>query len=220
MIKALIFDLDGTLADTIESIREAVNLTMEHFGYPIRSYEEVRLAIGSGARNLIAKTMPAEASQDDMQVDRVFAYYDEVYATTYLHADHCYEGMKEAVEELNRRGYRIAVLSNKQDVYVKALCQSLFMPEVIQIAQGQTELPHKPDPTVPLMIAKELGVQSAECAFVGDSDVDIYTAQNAGMLAVGCAWGYRGEEVLLECGADLILHHPSALTEIFGDIGA
>ncbi len=214
-IRLLILDLDGTIADTIESIREGVNLAMSRYGYPERSYEQVRLAIGNGARELIRLSMPEAEAADGEQVSRVFADYHALYGTTYSHCRECYGGMREALETLKKRGYTLAVLSNKQDAYVKALVAQLLPRGLISYAEGQTERPRKPDPTVPLWIAEHLGFAPAQTAFVGDSEVDILTAKNAGMTAVGCAWGYRGEAVLQEAGAEVILDTPSELCDLF-----
>ena len=126
MIRALFLDLDGTIADTIDAIREAVNMTVKHFGYAERSYEQVRTAIGNGARKLIERSIPKEAADDREAVDRILAYFDDAYATTYLHTTECYAGIVESLCELRRRGYILAVLSNKQDPYVKGLCAQLL----------------------------------------------------------------------------------------------
>lgn len=212
-IKLLIFDLDGTIADTIWSIREAVNITLKHFGKSQRSYDDIRKAIGNGAFALIRKSFPVEAS--DELVNEGLKYYDNIYGQTYTHIDGCYEGMNEAMHMLKERGYTLAILSNKQDSYVKKISELLFPDGIISISMGQTELPKKPDPTVPLMIAKELGFNPSETAFIGDSDVDIFTGINAGMMTVGCAWGYRGRAVLEQSGADIVIDHASELEKIF-----
>lgn len=218
-IRLLILDLDGTLADTIGSIRDGVNLAMNQYGYPEKSYEEVRRAIGNGARELIRRSMPADAAEDGALVDRVFADYHEFYGQTYLHCDTCYDGIFEALTALKNRGYTLAVLSNKQDVYVKGLVRALFPEGLIAYAEGQTEKPKKPDPTVPLEIAHRLGFSPAETAFLGDSEVDIKTALNAGMMAVGCAWGYRDPALLVETGAHVLLENPLEIAELFSWIG-
>lgn len=213
-IKLLMFDLDGTIADTLPSIQEAVNLTLEHFGKPTRSYDEICEAIGSGALVLIRKSF----SSDDPEelVNEGLKYYDNIYGQTYTHIDGCYEGMSEAMHTLKERGYTLAILSNKQDMYVKKISELLFPDGIISVSMGQTNLPKKPDPTVPLMIAKELGFEPSEVAFIGDSDVDIFTGINAGMMTVGCSWGYRGRAVLEESGADVIIDKPLELEKIFG----
>ena len=215
-IRLLILDLDGTIADTIGSIRDGVNLAMEKYGFPPRSYEEVRRAIGNGARELIRLSVPAEKAVDAELVDRVFADYHRFYGETYLHCRSCYEGMLESLCELKERGYTLAVLSNKQDVYVKGLVAALIPEGLVSHAEGQTEKPKKPNPTVPLEIADRLGFSPEETAFIGDSEVDMMTAHNAGMLSVGCAWGYRGREALEEAKAEVILEHPGELCRVFG----
>ena len=212
-IKLLILDLDGTLADTIESIREGVNLAMNKYGYPERSYNEIRRAIGNGARELIRLSLPENA--DAELVDRVFRDYHAAYGETYTHCTECYEGIPESLLTLKERGYTLAVLSNKQDVYVKELVKILLPEGLISSAAGQTDLPKKPDPTVPLMIASSLGFEPSETAFIGDSEVDVLTGKNAGMLTVGCSWGYRDREVLVGSSADFVLDRPSELVEIF-----
>ena len=214
-IKLLILDLDGTLADTIESIREGVNIAMNKYGYPERNYDEVRRAIGNGARELIRLSMPEPERSDAELVDRVFRDYHAAYGETYTHCTECYEGIPESLLTLKERGYTLAVLSNKQDVYVKELVKILLPEGLIASAAGQTDLPKKPDPTVPLMIASELGFAPSETAFIGDSEVDVLTGKNAGMLTVGCSWGYRDREVLVDSSADFVLDRPSELVEIF-----
>ena len=213
-ISLLIFDLDGTLADTIYSIRDAVNIALGKAGFPERNYEDVRMAIGNGARKLIERCLP-EDKRDAETLARVYRDYEAAYDTTYLLADRCYDGLYEVILALKERGYTIAVLSNKQDFYVKGIVNALFPEGVISFVQGQTELPTKPDPTVPLMICRELGFSASETAFIGDSDVDIVTGKNAGMYSVGVSWGYRPREVLAERGADAIADAPAELLGIF-----
>jgi phosphoglycolate phosphatase len=123
--------------------------------------------------------------------------------------------MSEALHTLHEKGYAIAVLSNKQDAYVKKIVGLLFPDGIVVHAQGQTDLPIKPDPTVPLMIARALGFSPEETIFIGDSDVDIITGKNAGMRTVGCAWGYRGRENLVAAGADHVIDHASELLDLF-----
>ena len=215
MIKRLlIFDLDGTIADTIYSIRDGVNLALDKYGFARRDYEQIRCAIGNGARELIRLSLPQECRADAELVDRVLKDYDALYELTYDRLDGCYDGMAESIRTLCDRGYMIAILSNKQDAYVKKIVGLLFPDGIIKLAAGQVAgLPKKPDPTVPLMMARELGVTAEECAFIGDSEVDVMTAKNAGMLGVACSWGYRPRSALE--GADVIIDNPRELTEIF-----
>lgn len=210
----LIFDLDGTLADTIGGIRDGVNLAMEKYGFPLRSYEEIRLAIGNGARELIRRSMPKSAAADGDLVDRVFADYNQFYGDTYGNCQ-IYDGISEALSVLKERGYTLAVLSNKQDAFVKEMVSELFSEVLIAYAEGQTDRPKKPDPSVPLWIAQVLGFSPAETAFIGDSEVDIQTALNASIFAVGCSWGYRDRELLIRSGAHAIVDRAEELTELF-----
>ena len=211
--KLLIFDLDGTIANTIYSIRDGVNMAMDKYGFPQRSYEEIRAAIGNGARELIRLSLPEKKRADSLLVDTVFSDYNIFYGITYKNIDGCYPHMNESLHTLKDRGYVIAVLSNKQDHYVKKIVELLFPDGTVSYAAGQTELPRKPDPTVPLMIAKEFGVSPEQCVFIGDSDVDVMTAKNSGMTSVACSWGYRPREEL--SGADMIIDSADMLTVLF-----
>ena len=215
MIKALIYDLDGTLADTLPSLCDAINMAMDRYSAPHRTCEDVRLAIGNGARMLVKRLLPARLAEDEDTVTEALNYYNSCYAKTYANADRCYDGMKEAVITLAQRGYKSAVLSNKPDRYTVALCEILFPDSPFEIVQGQTALPPKPDPTAPLDIAARLGVTPEECAFIGDSEVDIRTAKAAGMMSVGCAWGFRDATLLHSEGADVVIDTPSQLLDIF-----
>ena len=213
--KLLIFDLDGTIADTLYSIMEAVNMCMKHYGFSEKSYEEVRDAVGNGAKNLIMRMMPKSEADNAERAEQIYKYFQSCYDVTHGHIDGCYEGMKEAMLDLRARGYTLAVLSNKPDAYVKNIIGSLFDKETVVIAMGETDLPKKPDPTAPHYIARTLGFEPKDCAFIGDSEVDIRTAQNSGMTSVAVSWGFRSKQALAECAPDVIIDHPSELLEIF-----
>ena len=211
--KLLIFDLDGTLADTLITIRDSVNMALEKHQLPLRTYDEVMWAIGNGARELMRRSVPAELSTDQDFIDRIYEDYTEAYNKTFANIDGCYPFVSEALHTLKERGYTLAVLSNKPDFYTKRIVEALFSDETVSFAAGQTSLPRKPDPTVPLMIAERFGVSPQECAFIGDSDVDVMTAKNSGMTAVACSWGYRPKEALQD--ADYIIDDARELLSIF-----
>ncbi len=216
MIKAIIFDFDGTLADTVPAIRAGINLTMRALGYPENSETDVLKHINFGARRLIRLSLPQDLQNDEGKVDEALALYDKMYEKTYLQTDHLYDGISEVLSTLKNRGYRMAVLSNKQDPFIVNLTSALLPGDCCTIARGQRRgAPAKPDPAVPLEIASILGVMPSECAFVGDSNVDMETAKNAGMRPVGVCWGYRPPEVLLEAGAEVLARNVSDLLEIF-----
>ena len=211
--KLLIFDLDGTLADTLISIRDSVNMVLEKHQLPLRTYDEVMWAIGNGARELMRRSVPTELSTDQDFIDRIYEDYTEAYNKTFANIDGCYPFVSEVLHTLKERGYTLAVLSNKPDFYTKRIVETLFSDGTVSFAAGQTSLPRKPDPTVPLMIAERFGVSPQECAFIGDSDVDVMTAKNSGMTAVACSWGYRPKEALLD--ADYIIDDARELLSIF-----
>ena len=213
--KLLIFDLDGTLADTLHTIRNAVNMCMEHFGFPTHTYEQVRVNVGSGVRSLIERSLPNDESIDGERFEEILAYFRTRYEITHDDIEGCYEGLYDVVMRLYSSGYKIAVLSNKPDPLVKNIIKKLFPEGVVSIALGQTETPRKPDPTVPIMIARELGAELADTYFIGDSEVDVLTAHNSGMHAVAVSWGFREREVLLEAAPEVIIDSPEELLKYF-----
>ena len=215
-IKALIFDLDGTLADTIPAISEAVNMTLDELGFPSRTLDEIRTFIGKGPRHLISESLPKEeVSSNPEIVDRALAIYDKMYAKTYMNTTSLYKGMEEAVLELSKY-YKIAVLSNKQDEYVKNLVKQLLPEGICEIARGTVAgKPAKPDPRVALEIADALNVSHYDCMLIGDSDIDIQTAQNAEFDILSVSWGYVSKTKLIFKGAQEIVDSPAELVEYF-----
>ncbi len=216
MIKAILFDLDGTLANTISALRTGINLTMNALGYPESTDEDVLAHINHGARQLIRLSLPEELQSDEDKVDEALALYNKMYEKTYMMTDRCYDGIPEVLEALAARGYKIGVVSNKQDEFTVRLCEQLLPKGVCAAARGQRPgVPAKPNPTAPLAVAELLGAKPCECAFVGDTHVDVATAKNAKMLSVGVSWGYRPRSVLEEAGADKIADCPRELLDIF-----
>ena len=219
MIRAAIFDFDGTIADTISALREGVNLTMRAYGYPEHTDDEIRRFINNGARELIRRAMPAELQADDAQIDRVYTDYNAFYGSVYLHTDHAYDGVAELIRDLHDRGWRIGVLSNKQHVYVEGLSEQVLFAGSYDAAQGVVPgKPTKPHPYLSELTARRLGVRPEECVMIGDSDVDILTAKNAGMHHVGVSWGYRDEDFLRARGAERIAADPTELRAILDEI--
>lgn len=215
-IKSIIFDFDGTIADTIHSLTSAINLTMDELGLPRITVTDTLSNINHGARHLIKSSLPEDARSSDNFVDHALEVYNGMYAKTYLQTEKTYDGMTEVLCELKKRGYKIAVLSNKQDKFLVDLCKNLLPDGSYVVARGQLPgVPAKPDPTAPLEVAAIIGSDPCECAFVGDSHIDIRTAKNAGMKAVGVSWGYRPRKTLEEEGAEAIADMPCDLLKIF-----
>lgn len=213
MIKAAIFDLDGTLADTLDDLGTAMNGMLRHFGWRERSREELRGFINRGARFFVASSMP-EGSWNDMHdpiVDEAIAVYNKCYDKCFNDQTCPFDGIPEALSSLKAAGIGLGVLSNKQDFFVKPIAEKLF-PNTFDIIRGHGEFPEKPSPESALATAHELGAKPEECVFVGDSDIDMKTAVNAGMYPIGVAWGYRDAEVLRAAGAAYIASTPADLT--------
>ena len=213
--KLLILDFDGTIADTFDTIFDAANLTMDEYGYPRRTREDVRLGIGYSSMYLIKNCMPQSLSSDELLADRVHESYKRHYANTCLTCKECYDGMLESLLALKEKGYTLAVLSNKLDRFVQSMVRAVLPEGLASMIMGKTELPAKPDPAAPLLIASELGFSPEESAFIGDSEVDVQTGLNAGMLAVGCSWGYRSRQLLVDTGAHAVLDEPRELLKLF-----
>ena len=215
-IRLLIFDFDGTLADTMYGIMDGVNMVMEKYGLPKHTYDNIVSYIGNGSRDLIMRSLPKDMAEDKALLDEAVKYYDGYcYPVTYKNNTKCYDGMLDTLATLKERGYTLAVLSNKRDIFVQPMVKEMLPEGLMSVAMGQTDLPKKPDPTAPLYIAERLGFSASETAFIGDSDTDMHTGNNAKMLAVGCAWGYRSREVLADAGADVIIDAPVELLELF-----
>ena len=213
--RLLIFDLDGTIADTLPSIAEAINLCARHFGYPEKSDDEVRLAVGNGVGELLKKTMPSNAMSDAVQCEKIKEYFAICYEQTQSRVDCAYSGMAEVMRELYKKGFILAVLSNKPDKLVKMIVNNIFSDGIISESMGQTELPKKPDPTVPILIAEQFGIAPSDTYFIGDSEVDVLTGKNAGMVSVAVSWGLRDRCVLEAANPDVILDTRGELYNYF-----
>ena len=209
MIKAVIFDLDGTLADTLDDLGTAMNKMLAHFGWQGRTREELQSFINRGARVFVARSMPEGSWEDinDPIVTEALKYYDACYNECFNELTHPYDGIPEALDVLAESGVKMSVLSNKQDKFVRLICERIF-PDTFTVIRGHGQFPEKPSPESALATAEEMGVLPSECVFIGDSDVDMKTAKNAGMYPIGVSWGYRSREVLLEAGAAFIADTP------------
>lgn len=213
MIKAIIFDLDGTLCDTLEDISTGVNAVLERLGYKPRSLDEIHKFINNGSRQLIKRSLPKDVQSVEFIVDSALSDYDVEYSKCYCERTYVFDGIKEILEELNTLGFKSAVLSNKQDAFVKGMTEKLFEKNTFAFVMGQTDLPTKPNPASALFVAKILGAKPESCIYVGDSDVDVETAKNAGMRFIGVKWGYRDEDILKKAGADILVSDPQELMQ-------
>ena len=210
--KAVIFDLDGTLLDTLEDLKNAVNAALVHCDMPERTLDEVRAFVGNGIRNLMLRAVPQGEKNPDFE--KAFAFFQEYYAAHYKDYTAPYEGVLCLMKELAVRGIRMAIVSNKVDSAVKELDKEYFA-EYTQAAFGEMEgVARKPAADLVEKALKELGTTKENTIYVGDSDVDILTAKNAGLKCVSVTWGFRDEAFLKEHGADVLIDYPQQLLEL------
>ena len=207
MIKCCIFDLDGTILDTLSTITYYVNKTLHKFGYGEITEQECKAFIGNGARNLIDRALAHLGVRDAEIAGRVLSAYDKEYKSAPYHLTERYSGMAELLSELRLRGIKLAVVSNKQDAITREAV-SHFYPDVFDAALGGKEgVPLKPAPDAPLSLLSELGISPSEAAFVGDTAVDVETGINMGAgLVIGVSWGFRDLDELSR--ADVVANSP------------
>lgn len=213
MIKAVIFDLDGTIAETIDDIADALNSMLKDNGFPLVTREQTISYINNGAFELVKRSLPEEYKSDEEFVKKRLNEFQNHYAECYMNRTYPFEGVIPTLVEIAKRK-PIAVLSNKPDVFVQDIIKKLYPENLFKIVIGHGPFPRKPDPTSALYICEKLGIAPNECAIVGDSNVDMLTAKATGLHAVGVTWGYRSREVLLEHGAELIIEEPADLVKI------
>jgi len=211
-IQAAIFDLDGTLVDSLGDIAESSNHVLAQGGYPTHSLTAYRQFVGGGARVLVERALPKTARD---QIDTVLTAFGHHYVENLIVRTAPYVGIHELLQELDHRGVPMAILSNKPHFMVTQIAEHFFGHIRFVGVHGQKpDVPKKPDPTAVLELSREMNLPPSSIAYVGDSDVDIDTAHAAGMMAVGVAWGFRGRAELEAHNAAAILETASELLEI------
>ena len=207
-----VFDLDGTLLDTLEDLYRAVNAALDRHSLPRRTRNEVRLFVGNGVELLIRRAVPAGC--DEEIILSTLADFKATYAAICKDNTKPYDGILPMLTALRDKGIRVAVVSNKFDAATKALCAEYFG-DLVEVAIGERAgVRKKPAPDTVLEALKELGVTTEGAVYVGDSDVDIRTAENCGMDCLSVTWGLRDEDFLLENGAKTLVHAPSDLIPV------
>jgi len=211
--KGVIFDLDGTLVNSLEDIAHAMNKVLQDLNYPTHNYENYQYFVGSGLRNLVSKSLP-ENQNNETQIESCYQLMLEVYRNNCTNNTKPYEGIIELLDNLISHNAKLGAFANKSDELTKKIVASLF-PDYFNAVGGlSTEALKKPNPSGALAISKNWGLDPEEIIFVGDSGIDMQTATNAKMHAVGVLWGYRPEEELIANGAKHIIKHPSDLIQI------
>ena len=209
-IKAVIFDLDGTICNTLEDLGECTNRALADFNLPPTPIEDYRMIVGNGVDTQMKRAIGEEKYTKELG-DKVKEHFKRYYAQDYLKHTKPYEGMEEALDCLHEMGLMTAVFSNKPDEFAGKLCRELFGERFSMVVGNRPNVPVKPDPSGLQPILKELGLKAEECVYCGDSCVDIDTGKNAGMKTIGAAWGFRGRKELEERGADAVTEQPNEL---------
>lgn len=207
----VIFDLDGTLLDTLEDLTDSVNYAMERFGFPVHTIEEIRSFVGNGAPKLIERSIPQ--GKENASYDAVLAAFKEYYAAHCEDKTNPYEGIMALLARLKDQGYRMAVVSNKFDGAVKRLCEKYFGGYMEAAIGESADVKRKPAPDTVYRALRELSSDGSNAVYVGDSEVDIQTAKNASLPCVSVTWGFRTAEQLKAAGADekLMIRSPQEL---------
>lgn len=207
--KLIIFDMDGTILNTLEDLADSLNYSLKVCGYPERTLTEVRSFVGNGIKKLIERSMPMDASGEDLE--NVYSTFMEYYALHSADKTRPYEGITRLLTELLLMGYKTAVVSNKADSAVKQLSQRYF-PGLFELSIGErVGVDRKPSPDSVNEVMKQLDVQPEQTVYIGDSDVDIATARNAGIDSIIVEWGFRDRDFLIEKGAKVTV---STITDL------
>lgn len=211
--KAVIFDLDGTLIDSLEDIADSMNAVLENNNFPTHGYEAYKYFIGNGLKNLVYEALP-ENHNNEEQVNRCFDLMMDIYSENCINKTKPYNGIIELLNELVSLNIKISVLSNKTDDFTKKITRALF-PDYFEFITGISEkTPKKPNPAGALQMSNDLGLKPEDIIYIGDTGIDMQTANKASMHAVGVLWGFREKEELVSTGAQNLLNHPLDLIPI------
>lgn len=215
MYRLCIFDLDGTLADTLDSLVFSVNETLKEMGLSSIPAERCRQFVGNGARVLIEKSLLEAGEPTLHRLEEAMEIYGRIFHENCTYHVVPYEGVTELLQRLKQEGYQLAVLSNKPHKQTVRVVETVFGKEMFHQIQGQRDnIPRKPDPKAALQIAEELGVSPEETVYIGDSEVDIATGTNAHMMTIGVEWGFRSRAILQEAGAAYIVGTPEEIMKL------
>lgn len=212
--EAVLFDLDGTLLDTIEDLTDSMNEALKRLGFPVHDSEACKMFVGDGVEKFALRALPKNR-RDEVTVARCVTGMREVYSKRWAQKTRPYDGIPELLDNLTRREIKLAVLSNKphdstQEMVTKLLSKWRFDP----VVGARPSVPRKPDPTLALHIAQQLRVAPETFLYLGDTGTDMRTARGAGMFPVGALWGYRTAKELKSTGADVLVAHPSEVLQL------
>lgn len=213
-MKACIFDLDGTLTNTLESMTYSVNLTLEEMGLSKITKDQCRLFVGNGARVLIEKSLKAAGDTDASRIEEGMEIYGRIFDRNCTYHVTPYEGIPEMLKALKDKEIQLAVLSNKPDRQTVKVVKAIFGEELFDYAQGQKEgIRRKPEPDGVWYLMEQMHVSKEECLYIGDSEVDAATGRNAGLKTIGVLWGFRDRKTLETAGVDDLIDRPDELLQ-------
>lgn len=219
-LQAALFDLDGTLLNTLEDLTDSVNATLQAHGFPLRRQEEIRSFLGNGSEALLHSALPAGTGESVFAA--CLAEYQAYYQAHMEEKTAPYAEILPLLDRLRESGLRLGVVSNKFDKAVKGLCEKYFAARIDAAAGERVAdgIRRKPAPDMVFMAAKRLGIKPENCIYIGDSEVDIQTAHNAGMECISVCWGFRNEAFLKQAGATHLVHTPQELLQLLLDKAA
>lgn len=210
--KAVMFDLDGTLLDTIQDLAESMNAVLQKLGFPQHSVDKYRYFVGDGMEKLAQRALPVESEE---VVSTCVDAMREEYGRRWDLKTRPYPGIEKMLDELKRRGLVLTVFSNKPDDFTKMVVSHYFGDDRFAVVMGAKLFSPKPDPAGALHISEQLGIDPGQFVYVGDTNTDMRTAVGAGMYPVGVAWGFRTEQELVESGAEVVVRTPGELFNLF-----
>ena len=214
-MKACIFDLDGTLTNTLESMTYSVNLTLKEMGLSQITKDQCRMFVGNGARVLIEESLKVSGDPKASRIEEGMKIYGRIFDQNCTYHVTLYEGIPEMLKALKDRGIHLAVLSNKPDRQTVKVVKEIFGDNIFDYAQGQKDgIRRKPEPDGVWYLMEQMQVSKEECLYIGDSEVDLATGKAAGMKTILVSWGFRGRKALLEDGAECIVDSAEEIRKI------
>ena len=213
-MKACIFDLDGTLTNTLESMTYSVNLTLKEMGLSQITKDQCRMFVGNGARVLIEESLKVSGDPKASRIEEGMKIYGRIFDQNCTYHVTLYEGIPEMLKALKDRGIHLAVLSNKPDRQTVKVVKEIFGDNIFDYAQGQKYgIRRKPEPDGVWYLMEQMQVSKEECLYIGDSEVDAATGKNAGLKTIGVLWGFRDRKTLETAGADHLIERPEELLQ-------
>lgn len=212
MIDTIVFDLDGTLLNTLEDLRDSVNYALEKQNFPLRSLDEIRSFVGNGIRLLVERAVPQNT--DDKTFEICFEDFCDYYKIHMEDKTAPYDGINDMLTNIKKSGFKTAIVTNKADFAAQDLCKRMFGDNIDFVVGSTDDRPNKPAPDGVFYALEKLGSKIKNTIFVGDADTDILTAKNAGLKSIGVLWGFRDRNVIEEAGAEYIVESVKYLEKL------